>query len=241
MSLDVEVPSLQKICATWNFDWEGVALAVFDEHTNAHVGIAAEPRRVNASDPVVPTMVQADSVTWKLGVAESAHLEKHVFPLRRRRNVACTIEAFVDKATGETTRIAIIQPGYSPLVMAGGMTNRSSLLIFTELQVRLDGLKHLRAQMVADDSIGYVPVEECVVGRGFARLRPPMSATSQHDSAITDPQVVWTSVQTFLGEVSSLTAECMDLYTHSEMKATNTVLDFANVCSQWRAHVGDSL
>ena len=95
--------------------------------------------------------------------------------------------------------------------------------------------------MLVDDEIGYAPVEECVVGRGFARLRPPVSVTSQHPLGITDPQTVWTEVQAFLISLGKLTSDCMDLYTQSELRATGTQLDFHSVCREWRAHVGESL
>lgn len=236
-----DVPTLQKVCATWAFDWDGVTLAVFDEHSGSQVGVAAEPRRVASADPIVPTMVRADGVGWRLGVADSPQLEKHVFPLLRRRGVACTIEAFADAPTGRVVRLAIVQPGYSPLTMAGGMVNRSALLIFSDPTVHLARLRTLHARMLLDDAIGYAPVEECVVGRGFARLRPPVSVTSRHPLGITDPQTVWTEVQAFLISLGKLTSDCVDLYTQSELRATGTQLDLRSASRAWRAHVGDSL
>ena len=233
--IQADVPCLQSLCPVWNFDFEGVAIAVFDSHEDAHVAISTNSRRIALSDPIAPTLVRADAVSWKVGKTESANLEQHVFPLMNRRSAACTIEAFVERANGEIAKIAIVQPCFSPLLMSAGMTNRSSLLVFSDPKERIQSLRKLRDEMKTTNSIGYSPIEECVVGRVFAKMRPAMSSTIHYESAF-DPQKIWTSLQSFLCELSTLTSDCIDIYNDYEIDATGTKNDFSNV-ALWRDHV----
>jgi hypothetical protein len=209
-------------------------MVVFDAHEGC-VPVASTPRRIHNDEPIVPTMVRAECVGWRLGSAETPTLEKHVFSLTSRRGVvACTVEAFVDRASGVLQRVALVQPTFSPLNAAAGICAKSALKVYDDLDGHLDRLKELRVQMGSNADLGYVPLEEVLVGRSFAHLRPSISATTSYESQH-DPQRVWSNVQQFFTCMSAVSADLMATHTMRELDATGTTLDLKRAVQEWRA------
>ena len=237
MDTDAEVPVLQRVCASWLHEgWGDAALVVFDDHLGSSITVSETPRRVTVEDPVVPTMVNADAVSWARGFADAHNLERHVFTLTLRNRLTTTVEAFVNKTSGEIERVAVVQPQFSSLNLRSGMCLPSALKIFDGLEGHLRNLQELKNKMRLDSTIGYSPSAEVVIGKAFLRLKLGLSNTADHGCA-RDPQAVWQEVSVFFKDMSTLAKDLTLTYTSSELSITNTSLDLQHRLCAWESVV----
>ena len=226
-----EVPVLESVCPTWAYDVEhDAALIVFDQEATGTMMVRSTPRRIHNRDPVTARPIVADRVVWKSMLDQETGTPGHVFQLCKHGTIACRIEVTLNdnnnskQAQPTLRRVAIVQASYTPLAVASGIADRSSLLVYDQPDAHLDSLREVHRSLRADAELGYAPVSECCVTAHFDRLSPCMPPSVDHTSSMEHQTArrAWVATKAFLRSMSSLTADCIDRYVETEIERTGT-------------------
>ena len=147
---------------------------------------------------------------------------------------AARIEVAVG-ADGALGRVAIVQSSYSPLTVAAGVADRSSMLVYDAPEQHLRDLEAVEASLGTDPEAGYVPTAELCVTPLFDRLilrSNPGESGEDNDVA----RRTWLQTKAFLKRLSTLTANCIDAYTLTEIQRTGAH-ELQHEYRDWRACV----
>ena len=200
------------VLPTWLHRFEDAVLVTFHQ-TPGVTTLRASPR-LQCTNMVHATKVCADSASWRPLACDDPDKVGHLFTLAHAGRPTCKIEATVAVATDEVTKVVVVQPEYSPVTIAAQMVPKSSLLVFEDLRGHIDSLRQLRQTLVTDADTGYVPTQELVATSALGKL----VLTTDHSQAACDARRHWKKVQSFLSELSSETANCIDAYNCSELQ-----------------------
>jgi hypothetical protein len=125
--------------------------------------------------------------------------------------------ARVEVASGEGDqihRVAVVSSSHSPLAVAAGMVDASTMLEFPAPAEHLCQLQALRADLQSGtQDVGYVPTAEFCVTRGFDEL---WLDTSNVEDAHRS-KAVWEQTSTFMKDISRHAADCIDLHADAEL------------------------
>ena len=216
---------VDSVFPSWLHRFDDAVLVTFHQAPGVTT-LRASPR-LECTNMVHATKVCADSATWRpLSCAEPGKVG-HLFTLAHAGRPTCKIEATVAAATDEIAKVVIVQPEYSAVTIAAKMVPESSLLIFEDVRGHIDSLRQLRQTLAVDADTGYVPTQELVATSAFGKL----VLTTDHSQAACDARRHWKRVQSFLSELSSETADCIDAYNASELKRIGQSLPCV---SAWR-------
>lgn len=234
-----EVPLLESVCPTWAYDvGQDTALILFDQEAAGTMTVRSTPRRVHNRDPVTAKPIVADRVVWKPMLDAETGTTGHVFQLCKHGAIACRIEVTLHDGDAEQPtlrRVAIVQASYTPLAVASGIADRSSLLVYDQPDAHLDTLRGVHRSLQTDSELGYAPVSECCVTAHFDRLSPCLPSVTDRSGG-TDQQTArraWVATKAFLKSMSSLTADCIDRYVETEIERTGAH-ELKNEYKRWR-------
>lgn len=236
-----EVPQLFGVCPTWVYTFDDephgrvtdAMLIIFDQDA-CTMTVQSVPRRIHNVDPVTAKTVPIWSVSWKL-MCDNDGRAGHVFQLLNTNGIAAQIEVFT-KHESTLDKVAIVQSSYHPLSMAAGVADASSLLVFENPENHLDSLKQVAQNLKTDGEIGYAPVSECCITHGFQKLSVHLGSKNVNTLEYASARAVWKSTKDFLSSLSTLTAECVDLYTSLELERAGAT-ELKHMCRRWRANV----
>ena len=93
-------------------------------------------------------------------------------------------------------------------------------------------MRKLRESLKTDDELGYAPTSELVVTKALDRIELRTSHTPKGEAALRD----WKTTRAFLHELSTCTADCIDLYANAEIERTKTH-ELREPAKAWRQHV----
>lgn len=209
---DDAVPTLVGFFPSHLYELPECSLMTFRQARDT-VQIADFPRRVMAKDSVIGIPTAVDAVTWSEMEAPEG-TTGHVFSLTNEGRGVCKVEATLRE--GELERVAVVQANYSPLLVAAGFVPQSSLLVYNKPKAHLAALRALHTDLAEDEELGYVPTSELVVTKAVARLVLDVDEGAKGDAARRD----WKTTRTFLCELSTATADCVDKYASKELERT---------------------
>tara|TARA_B100000795_G_C22721424_1_gene407621 strand:+ start:232 stop:1101 length:870 start_codon:yes stop_codon:yes gene_type:complete len=201
---------MDSVFPSWLHRFDDAVLVTFSQEPDAIV-LNASPK-LECVNLVQPTKVSADGANWRPLLCEVAGMTGHLFSLTRGDQTTCRIEATVSGE--EIVRIVIVQPEYSALSVAANMVPSSTLLVFDNIRGHIDSLNALKVTLEGCGDTGYVPTEEFVTTSAFDEL----VLTTDHSSAAYAARNHWKRVKNLMKELSSSTADCIDVYNYSELK-----------------------
>lgn len=229
-----EAPLLQSVCPTWAYALDDAVLLLFDQEASSTMTVRSTPRRIHNRDPVTVKAVVADAVHWKpmRGLADCGDTG-HVYHLSCGGTSVCRIEVNTNSSGTALDRVAIKQANHSPLAVASGIADQSSLLVYDSPDTHVCSLHKVQHDLVSDTDMGYAPVAECCVTRNLDRLVLRTASGHEHDA---DARPVWGMTRDFLKSMSSAAADCVDRYAESEISRTGAH-ELRGVYRQWRSVV----
>lgn len=225
---DAEAPTLFGVFPSHLYELPECGLVTFHQ-PSAKVQISDFPRRVFAKDAVVGVPVAIDGIEWsEMEAVEGA--VGHVYSFTCEGREACKVEATLKGDVLQ--RVAVVQAGYSPLLVAAGFSPESSLLVYGAPSTHLKAMRRLRESLKTDDELGYVPTSELVITKALGRIELRTEHTPKGEAALRD----WKTTRAFLEELSTCTADCVDLYANAEIERTRAH-ELREPSKVWRQHV----
>tara|TARA_B100000963_G_scaffold314690_1_gene293397 strand:- start:352 stop:1233 length:882 start_codon:yes stop_codon:yes gene_type:complete len=201
------------IFPSWLHRFEGAALATFAQTTPGVVTLRESPT-LQCANVVSPTLIHADGVHWQRMSTETGAVG-HLFALTRGNEVVCRIEVDMTADNDDrVSKIAVVQPSFSPLTVAANMVPASSLLVYDDIRAHIDSLKRLRTELETSEEVGYVPTSELVCTGALDAL--VLSTDHSVEGAVARRH--WKQTKSLLSELSSATADCCDAYVASELR-----------------------
>ena len=240
---DDGVPTLEAVVPTWSYQLDDAALIVFDqEMPHGVVTLQSTPRRVRNRGGVTLRTIAADGVRHKPMAGVGQGLVGHVFQLLSASREVCRIEVTTAEAAGAAAerdavalrRVAIVQSGYTPLALAAGIADASSLLVYEDPEAHLERLASVRAEMDADADLGYMPLAEACCTSALDQL--PLVAPRADASEATRARLAWGATRSFLKRMSTLASDCTDRHARAEIRRAG-VHELTHASTAWRQRV----
>jgi len=210
---------------SWLHRFDDAVLVTFHQAPGVTT-LSASPR-VECTNMVQATKVNADSASWRPLACDEPGKVGHLFVLAHEGRPTCKIEATLVAATDELSKVVVVQPEYSRVTVAAQMVPESSLLIFEDTRGHIDSLRQLRQTLATDADVGYVPTQELVTTSALGKI----VLTTDHSQAACVARKHWKRVQSFLSELSGETANCIDAYNQSELERVGKSLPCVG---EWR-------
>lgn len=217
---------IDSVFPSWMHRFDDAALVTFHQQPGV-TALRASPR-LECTNMVQISKVFADSATWRPLACNEPGKIGHLFTLVHAGLHTCKIEATVEG--DEVIKLVIVQPQYSPISVAAKMVPCSSLLIFEDVRGYIDSLRDLKRTLLTREDTGYLPVQELVATRRFGNL----VLQTDHSRAASDARRHFKRVQALVLELSSATADCVDVYNRSELHRVGQCLSSVE---DWRKSI----
>jgi hypothetical protein len=160
---------------------------LFFERQRAPVVVSSgvEGPRLNR-DPVLPRMVNVDSIEWK-PMLTNAGEEGHSYCLFHEGEHVASIEV-------TAPRVIIVHSTYSPTALEAGLVDPATRLAFDRSHPeQLDGLLD---DVLMDDDMVYLPVSEVLLGKALDRI--PLRVSAKDHPSASEARRVWLETRSFL-------------------------------------------
>lgn len=196
----MEDGATDSLCPVWAYDLKNAALVTFD-HTAHSAVLSLDPTRLLNHRAVTLKALSVDSV------AARPMVDGFVFDLLKLKRAVARVEVSVNN--GAISRVTVVQRDYSPLSVEAKMVPASTFLAF-EPSSHLEAIRKVHEDLQTSGDVGYVPTAELCVSRGFCDI--PLQPTTPEAEAL------WRHTCTFLAELSTRTADAVDLYNAAELR-----------------------